>query len=158
MPTEIERKFLVSGRGWRTATGQRISQGYLNRDKRRTVRVRLAGEIAFLTVKGITIGASRTEFEYQIPVDHAEAMLRLCDGPVIEKIRHRVVHSGVVWEIDEFFGDNAGLVVAEVELESEQQDIDLPAWVTQEVTEDPRYFNSNLATRPFNLWSSAGDT
>lgn len=154
MGTEIESKFLVTGTDWRTADGQRIVQGYLNRDKQRTVRVRIAGAQAFLTIKGMTSGATRAEFEYPIPLADAEALLALCDGPLIDKIRHRVDHAGLVWEIDEFSGDNAGLVVAEVELSDEDQAVALPPWVTTEVTADSRYFNSSLATHPFKQWAS----
>ena len=154
MGTEIERKFLVTGTDWRTADGQRIVQGYLNRDKQRTVRVRIAGAQAFLTIKGMTSGATRAEFEYPIPLADAEALLALCDGPLIDKIRHRLDREGLVWEVDEFFGDNAGLVVAEVELSSEDQTVALPSWVTTEVTADSRYFNSSLATHPFRRWAS----
>jgi CYTH domain-containing protein len=152
MPAEIERKFLVSGSSWRSASGQRISQGYLNKDKLRTVRVRIAAPKAFLTVKGITTGASRAEFEYEIPIEDAEAMLALCDGPIIEKVRHKVEYQGLTWEVDEFFGQNAGLVVAEVELMAEDQKFNPPPWTTKEVTTDPRYYNSSLATNPFTLW------
>lgn len=153
MAVEIERKFLVSGADWRTANGQRIVQGYLNRDKQRTVRVRISGAQAFLTIKGMTSGATRAEFEYPVPLADAEALLALCDGPLIDKIRHRVEYAGLVWEVDEFAGDNAGLVVAEVELSSEDQAVDLPPWVTTEVTSDRRYFNSSLATHPFTRWA-----
>ncbi len=152
MPTEIERKFLVTGTEWRQANGVRFSQGYLNRDKERTVRVRLAGEQAFLTIKGLTTGASRSEFEYQIPVADAEQLLKLCDGPIIQKVRYSVVYKGFKWEVDEFLGENAGLVIAEVELESEGQQFDRPVWLGREVSDDPRYFNSNLATNPYSAW------
>lgn len=154
MSTEIERKFLVSGTSWRTATGQRICQGYLNRDKHRTVRVRMAGQQAYLTIKGLSAGATRAEFEYAIPLEDAQALLALCDGPLIDKVRHLVVHEGLTWEVDEFLGDNAGLVVAEVELLSENQEVPLPPWATEEVTTDPRYFNSSLATHPYSRWST----
>lgn len=157
MPIEIERKFRVTGTVWRTADGQRICQGYLNRDQHRTVRVRVAGAQAFLTIKGVTTGATRAEFEYAIPLADAEALLALCDGPLIDKVRHRVEHGGLLWEVDEFLGDNAGLVVAEVELASEGQAITLPPWVTEEVTTDSRYFNSSLATHPFNRWDPSKD-
>lgn len=155
MPVEIERKFLVTGTAWRSPDGQRIVQGYLNRDKARTVRVRIAGPLAFLTIKGATTGASRAEFEYPVPLADAEALLGLCDGPLIDKVRHRVAFGGLLWEVDEFLGDNAGLVVAEVELASEDQAVDLPPWVGEEVTHDHRYFNSNLATHPFSQWRGA---
>jgi len=152
MPAEIERKFLVNGNGWRQGQGIRICKGYLNPDKERTVRVRLAGEKAFLTVKGMNIGATRAEYEYPIPVSHAEELLKICDGPVLEKNRYAVDHNGLIWEVDEFLGENEGLIVAEVELKSEDQSFDRPEWVGQEVTDDPRYFNSNLCAHPFSKW------
>ena len=152
MAIEIERKFRVTGTGWRTADGVRYTQGYLNRDKARTVRVRLAGQQAWLTIKGATSGATRAEFEYAIPVADAAALLQLCDGPLIDKTRHTQTVRNTVWEVDEFHGDNSGLVVAEVELASEEQPFDRPDWLGEEVTHDPRYFNSALITRPFNSW------
>jgi CYTH domain-containing protein len=152
MGIEIERKFLVNGTAWRHGDGVRFSQGYLNRDKERTVRVRLAGEKAFLTIKGVSVGASRAEFEYEIPASDAEQLLKLCDGPVIEKIRRVIQLEGATWEVDEFLGENAGLVVAEIELHSEDQAFDRPEWLGEEVTHDSRYFNSCLATHPFTRW------
>jgi adenylate cyclase len=152
MATEIERKFIVEGTSWRQGTGVRFSQCYLNRDKERTVRVRIAGDKAFLTVKSLTRGASRAEFEYEIPVADAEQLLELSDGPVIEKNRYRIVHDGSTWEVDEFLGDNAGLVVAEIELTSEDQPFSRPPWLGREVTHDSRYFNSNLAGYPYSQW------
>jgi adenylate cyclase len=152
VPVEIERKFLVSGTKWRRTKGIRYSQGYLNHNKERTVRIRLTEEKAFLCVKGIITGASRMEFEYEIPASDAEQMLNICEDQIIEKIRHTVFHKGLKWEIDEFFGDNAGLIIAEVELESESQIFDKPDWLGLEVTDDPRYFNSNLAVNPYNKW------
>ena len=152
MAIEIERKYLVTGTDWRQATGIRLSQGYLNRDKERTVRVRIAGDTAFLTIKGATHGASRAEFEYAVPLHDAEQMLALSDGPVVEKIRHKVFYQGLTWEVDEFLGENLGLVVAEVELEREDQPFEKPQWVGDEVTHDPRYYNSNLATHPYSAW------
>lgn len=156
MAVEIERKFLVTGDAWRTAPGTRYSQGYLNRDKSRTVRVRIAGDQGFLTIKGVSVGATRAEFDYPVPLADAEAMLLLCDGPVVRKTRHVVVHAGMAWEVDAFEGDNAGLVVAEIELASEDQAFALPDWVGAEVTGDARYFNSNLAVRPFRTWNNGG--
>jgi CYTH domain-containing protein len=156
MPLEIERKFLVLGDAWRSAPHRYICQGYLNRDKGRTVRVRIAGEDAWLTIKGPSNGAVRAEFEYAVPVEDARQMLALCERPLIEKNRHLVQHQGHTWEVDEFLGDNAGLVVAEIELESEQEAFELPAWVGAEVTQDARYFNSNLATHPYSQWKVAG--
>lgn len=152
MPIEIERKFLVSGTNWRQSEGVRYRQGYLNLDKERTVRVRLTEKQAFLCVKGISTGASRSEFEYEIPTDDAEQLLKLCTGSTIQKVRHTMICAGTKWEIDEFLGDNTGLVIAEVELESENQFFEKPEWVGMEVTHDPRYFNSNLAVNPYKNW------
>lgn len=152
MATEIERKFLVRGEGWRQAAPREIRQGYLNRDKQRTVRVRIAGERAYLTVKGMAKGLARPEFEYEIPLADAEQMLSLCDGPLLEKRRHVLKHADTTWEVDEFLGENAGLIVAEVELEDEHQSFERPDWLHTEVTDDPRYLNSNLSVHPFNRW------
>jgi len=155
MPLEIERKFLVTGYAWRSADGVLYRQGYLNRDKQRTVRVRIAGQQAFLTIKGVSTGATRVEFEYGIPVGEAAQLLALCDGPLIEKTRHRITAGRHVWEVDEFHGDNAGLVVAEIELGSEDEAFEQPDWVAAEVTEDARYYNSNLAVKPFREWGES---
>lgn len=154
MATEIERKFLVLSDGWRTTDGVLYRQGYLNRDKLRTVRVRQAGDQAFLTIKGKTTGISRMEFEYPIPVAEAQDLLALCDGGLIEKIRHKIDYAGLTWEVDEFLGANAGLVVAEVELTTTEQAIELPAWVGVEVSNDPKYYNSNLSSSPFLSWQA----
>lgn len=155
MGVEIERKFLVCGDAWRQAgTGQRLVQGYLNRDKARTVRVRVAGDAAFLTIKGVSIGATRAEFEYAIPWNDAQALLALCEGPLVDKTRYRIPAGDVVWEVDEFAGDNAGLVVAEVELPSEDAPFARPDWLGEEVTHDARYFNSNLAQHPYGRWKN----
>ena len=155
MATEIERKFLVHGEEWRQGTPTRLRQGYLNRDKERTVRVRIAGSRAYLTIKGLTKGFSRPEFEYQIPLGDAEALLTLCDGPPLEKNRYTVKHAGAVWEIDEFLGTNAGLVIAEIELKDERQTFQPPSWLSTEVTHDPRYLNSNLTAVPYSTWRQA---
>ncbi len=152
MAMEIERKFLVTGFGWRDADPTYYCQGYLNRDKYRTVRVRIAGDSGVLTVKGLITGASREEYEYSIPLEDAQGLLALCDGPVVEKNRRVIKHCGLNWEIDEFLGDNQGLVIAEVELVSEHQEFEIPEWVGREVTEDARYFNSNLSTSPYTTW------
>jgi CYTH domain-containing protein len=151
---EIERKFLVKTDEWRgQAAGKRYRQGYLSTVKERTVRVRTAGEKGFLTIKGITVGASRPEYEYEIPVGDADEMLDgLCEKPLIEKTRYRIPDAGLTWEVDEFEGDNAGLITAEVELKDENQSVSLPAWIGQEVTGDPRYFNANLVAKPFTKW------
>jgi adenylate cyclase len=152
MGSEIERKFLVQGEGWRQGARQRLCQCYLNRDKERTVRVRIAGDKAFLTIKGANRGATRSEFEYEIPVKDAEQLLTLGDGPTIEKNRHVIDYEGSRWEVDEFLGDNAGLVVAEIELSSEDQTFSRPPWLSREVTHDSRYYNSNLAAHPYRQW------
>lgn len=154
MGVEIERKFLVTGDGWRQPPERqtRFSQGYLSSDAARTVRVRLAGERAFLTIKGATQGATRAEFEYAIPPADALALLKMCDGPVVEKVRHLCEYAGMTWEVDEFLGANAGLVVAEIELEAEDQPFARPGWLSEEVTGDARYVNANLAVHPFTSW------
>jgi adenylate cyclase len=154
MAQEIERKFLVAGDSWKDgAKGTLIRQGYLSVSKDCTVRVRIAGGKGFLTVKGASRGIVRTEFEYAIPADDAAAMLgALCDRPPIEKTRWVVPFKGFTWEVDEFHGANAGLVVAEVELAAADAVPELPPWAREEVSSDPRYFNSNLATRPFTTW------
>lgn len=152
MALEIERKFLVTGTAWREAASVRYAQGYLNRDKHRTVRVRVAGEAAFLTIKGLTQGATRAEFEYPIPVADAQALLGLCEGPLIEKTRYVVQVGTTTWEVDEFHGENAPLVVAEVELTSEDAAFERPDWLGEEVTHDARYFNASLSQLPFQRW------
>jgi CYTH domain-containing protein len=155
MGIEIERKFLVVGDDWRAAPALPYAQGYLNRDKQRTVRVRVVEDRAWLTIKGANAGATRAEFEYPIPLADAEQLLALCDGPLVRKTRRIVVHAGASWEIDEFEGDNAGLVVAEIELASEDAAFERPPWLGAEVTHDARYFNSNLATAPYSTWPPA---
>jgi CYTH domain-containing protein len=152
MAKEIERKFLVKEGIWRHAKGTQYRQGYLNSAKERIVRVRTIDDKGYLTIKGITVGASRMEFEYEIPQQDANELLKICEKPLIEKIRYKVEDGGVVWEVDEFSGDNQGLIVAEVELQIEDQQFPKPDWVVEEVTGDPRYFNSNLIKNPYTLW------
>jgi CYTH domain-containing protein len=154
MGKEIERKYLVKSNEWKNlAKGTSYRQGYLSTVKERTVRVRTIDEKGFLTIKGITVGASRAEYEYEIPAKDADAMLsNLCEKPLIEKNRYKIGHAGMTWEVDEFFGDNDGLIVAEVELAAEDQKIELPSWIGEEVTSDPRYFNSNLTKNPYKNW------
>jgi adenylate cyclase len=154
MAKEIERKFLVRGNTWRGQDGgKRYRQGYLSTVKERTVRVRTTGDKGFITIKGESVGATRSEYEYEIPlVDVNEMLDRLCERPLIEKTRYRVSHEGLVWEIDEFEGDNRGLIMAEIELKDETQSVTLPGWIGQEVTGDPRYFNANLVANPFSQW------
>lgn len=154
MGQEIERKFLVGNDSWRAgASGIRFRQGYLSTDPQRTVRVRLEGDRGMLTIKGLSRGLSRAEFEYPIPAAEAATLLdTLCLRPLIEKTRYRVEHGGHLWEIDEFSGDNAGLVLAEVELSSEDEQVELPPWAGPEVSTDPRYYNANLVRHPFRSW------
>lgn len=167
MPIEIERKFLVRGDAWRAAAHEAIpmAQGYLNDQaavtmplegrgaQRASVRVRIAGEAAFLNIKSREVGRSRQEFDYPIPAQDARALLALCVGGMIDKRRHLLRHGGHLWEIDEFLGENAGLVVAEIELGAVDEAFERPAWLGVEVTELPRYYNLALATRPYSQWS-----
>jgi CYTH domain-containing protein len=155
MAQEIERKFLVQGDAWREGA-QRvlIRQGYLNADGARTVRVRTKGDHAYVTIKGPQVAFTRPEYEYEIPSDDANEILdHLCMRPLIEKWRHLVHFAGMLWEVDEFLNENAGLIVAEVEMRDASQQVELPAWVGQEVTGDFRYTNSNLVKRPFATWN-----
>lgn len=148
MPVEIERKFRVTGEGWRLSAdaGRRFRQGYVAHGDQGSVRVRLAGDRAWLTLKSVRLGLMRHEFEYEIPLADAEEMLtQLCAGPVIEKTRYRVPHAGKIWEVDIFDGPAAGLVLAEVEMRHAGEWIDLPGWVGEEVTDDPRFRNSAIA-------------
>jgi adenylate cyclase len=154
MGIEIERKFLVNGEAWKDlSTGTTYRQGYLSTEKERTVRVRTINDKGFLTIKGLTRGASRAEFEYDIPADDANQLLdELCLKPLIEKKRYKIQHDGLIWEVDAFFGENDGLIVAEIELESEDQMFTKPEWVGAEVTGDPRYYNANLIANPYKNW------
>lgn len=154
MGSEVERKYLVLGDAWRAlAPGELYRQGYLSSVKERTVRVRTTAGAAYITIKGITVGATRAEYEYEIPLDEANAMLdSLAERPIVEKRRHRIPVGDVVFEVDEFLGDNAGLVVAEVELQSEEQAFERPVWLGEEVTDDPRYYNVNLVKHPYSAW------
>jgi CYTH domain-containing protein len=155
MATEIERKFLVKGEEWRSlGTGTIYRQGYLSTKQGCSVRVRLVGNQGYLTIKGLTEGFSRAEYEYPIPAEDAQEMLDiLCEGPLIEKTRYKIEFAGLTWEVDEFAAENQGLIVAEVELTDAKQIIELPNWVGNEVSDDPRYYNVNLTQHPFNRWS-----
>jgi adenylate cyclase len=146
MGTEIERKFRVVGDAWRSlGTPVRIVQGYLSRDKERVVRVRTADDQGFLTIKGITRGATRAEFEYEVPLEDASHMLRtLCIKPLIEKTRYYVRLNGLVWHVDEFHRPQSGLVIAEIEIPSEDFAFEHPDWLGEEVTGDPSYYNQNM--------------
>ncbi|MDF7676503.1 CYTH domain-containing protein [Neisseriaceae bacterium ESL0693] len=154
MAQEIERKFLVINDHWRTeATGILYRQAYLNTDKQRTVRIRIIGEQAFITIKGITRDICRLEFEYPIAVEDAHTMIdQLAHRPIIEKYRYQIKQQDLIWEIDEFLGENQGLIIAEVELSHPDQKLVLPEWIGAEVSHDPRYFNNNLVTHPFQSW------
>lgn len=155
MGKEIEKKFLVSHDGWRKQVSQSFTlrQGYLSTDPERTVRIRTRGNTGVLTIKGKTIGISRPEFEYIIPLADALDMLQLCTGAVIEKERHLVTIDELSWEVDVFAGDNLGLVLAEVELRHENQHVNLPSWIGREVSHNKHYFNASLAKYPFCDWS-----
>ena len=153
MGQEIERKFLPASDDWRgLATGTSYRQGYLCANREQTVRVRLAGDTGFITIKGPTQGISRAEFEYPIPVADARELLELCSLPLIEKTRYRIDCAGLVWEVDEFFGENLGLVLIEVELSSPEQRVLLPDWVGEEVSGDARYTNAMLSRYPYASW------
>jgi len=156
MKQEIERKFLVKGNAWRAraTSARRLRQGYLCVDPGRTVRVRVAGDQAWLTIKGASTGAARAEYEYPLPLAEANRLLdELCLQPIIDKTRHLVPHEGLTFEVDVFHGENDGLVLAELELEDAGATIALPAWIGAEVTGDERYFNAYLVRRPFKSWS-----
>ena len=155
MGIEIERKYLVASLDWKTEQeGVLYRQGYLYQAPERTVRVRVAADRAFLTIKGVPQGLVRPEFEYEIPLEDRHELLELCHGSLIEKFRYKINVGGKTWEVDEFLGENKGLVVAEIELESETEDFLLPVWIGKEVSGDPRYSNSSLVAYPFSAWNS----
>ena len=160
MGIEIERKFLVRNTDWKTlvAASHSCTQGYIALEGSGSVRVRVLGNKGFLTLKGPRIGLRRTEFEYEIPKAEAEVLLEsFCDEAHISKIRHEVNYGGNVWEIDEFTGENAGLTLAEVELDQEDQSVSLPDWIGKEVSEDVRFFNARLARHPITTWLAKPD-
>lgn len=153
MGVEIERKFLLAGDGWRAlGTAVPMRQGYLSSDKARVVRVRIEGDHAYITIKGKSSGVTRGEWEYPVPVADAEELLALCEQPLVEKVRRRIEYQGHTWEVDEFFGVNQGLVVAEIELKAEDEAFAKPGWIGEDVTDDPRYYNSSLVKKPFTAW------
>ena len=154
MALEIERKFLVHGSPWITLPqGALMRQGYLLASPERVVRVRIEGEQAMLTIKGAMQGIVRGEWEYPIPLVDAAELLKLCEQPLIEKYRYRIPYADMLWELDVFIGDNAGLVVAEIELYSATQTFQKPDWIAEEVTHDARYLNSNLLRHPYSSWA-----
>jgi adenylate cyclase len=155
MATEIERKFLLRDDSWRAVAdaGVVMRQGYLAGSERASVRVRVAGDQANINIKSATLGVTRTEYEYPIPLDEANALLdTLADGPLIEKTRYHVAHGSHTWEIDVFAGDNQGLVVAEIELGDPDEAFERPAWLGDEVSDDPRYYNVCLVKHPYKDW------
>ncbi|MDH5546035.1 MAG: CYTH domain-containing protein [Gammaproteobacteria bacterium] len=156
MAKEIERKFTVIHDGWKAqaTASSRFRQGYMGNDDKASIRVRLENDRAFLNIKSATLGIQRHEYEYEIPVSDAEEMLdQLCRKPLIEKVRHFVEFEGNTWEVDVFEGDNAGLVVAEIELEDEQETFSVPDWAGEDVSHDTRYYNVCLVKHPYKDWS-----
>ncbi|MGO4919468.1 CYTH domain-containing protein [Maribacter spongiicola] len=153
---EIERKFLVKSDDYKSVASSktRIVQGFLNTDPNRTVRVRIRGDIGFITVKGKSneTGTSRFEWEKEIPVDEAESLMKLCEKGILEKSRYEISVGQHTYEVDEFYGDNLGLTVAEIELSSENENFKKPDWLAEEVTGNVKYYNSQLSKFPFNLW------
>ena len=158
MGVEIERKFKVNNTFCPTGVGTPMAQGYLSRDPKRTVRIRTAGIQGFLTIKGETHGASRCEYEYEIPHAEAQELLALCDAPLVEKTRYVETVAGFRWEVDVVHGANEGLVVAEIELADEAQEFPLPTWAGAEVTGVRRYYNAALIAHPYGAWSTAERT
>ena len=154
MATEIERKFLVKDDGWREGVhrSQQLRQGYLVSDEVRSVRIRISDKTAQLNIKSGTLGVSRSEFEYVIPLEDARQLLELCRQPLLEKTRHLVRHGEHIWEVDVFEGANQGLVVAEVELSEPQESFQMPPWAGEEVSHDTRYYNSCLVEHPYRDW------
>lgn len=158
MPQEIEHKFLLKKDLWRgqVQRSARMTQGYLQSSPASSIRVRIVGEQAFLNIKSATLGIARQEYEYPIPLAEAEQILAtLCEKPFIDKTRHYVEHAGHTWEIDEFHGDNAGLLVAEIELGAVDEVFERPEWVGDDVSHEPKYYNSCLVKKPFSQWNSA---
>lgn len=156
MPLEIERKFLVDTAKWNPSVqGKRLVQAYLSIEPNPTVRIRIAGEKAFVTIKGRTKSISRPEFEYEIPEADAQEMMKLAISNPVEKTRYKVMHEGFLWEVDVFSGRNEGLVLAEIELESEDQMFPCPEWLLNEVSGDRKYYNSYLSEHPFQEWKDA---
>ncbi len=154
MGQEIEKKFLISNNSWRElGRGEVYCQGYLNSEKGRTVRIRTIGERGILTIKGPNVDGAKLEYEYDIPISDALEMLeRLCHKPLIKKTRYKIKHRNFVWEVDEFSGENEGLLFAEIELESLDQSFERPEWIGKEVTDDSRYYNANLVNNPYSNW------
>lgn len=155
MPQEIERKYLVNKKEWEAfdkPVGKTIKQAYLLNEIEKTIRVRIKGDKGFLTIKGKTEGVTRTEFEYEIPFQDAEQLMKLYGKQSIEKVRYEITIANHIWEVDVFEGKNDGLIVAEIELQNENEAFEIPHWVAQEVSDDARYYNANLIHHPFKSW------
>jgi adenylate cyclase len=154
MGLEIERKFLIKNDSWKNEIKKTVSirQGYLNSEVERTVRIRIQGEQGVLTIKGKNQNVTRKEFEYQIPLDDALNLLSMCEKPIIEKTRFLIPSNRSTWEIDVFDGENKGLVIAEIELTSEEESFDIPNWLGEEVSSESKYYNSSLITNPYSNW------
>ena len=155
MKVEIERKFLVETQDWKKLIVEKhsIQQGYLNTDKSCNVRVRIMNTVAFITIKGKRINTVRPEFEYEIPLNDAESILKLTKNSIIKKTRFTINHQGQIWEIDQFEGDNQGLVIAEIELKQIDEAISLPDWIGTEISNDERFYNRSLSINPFKNWN-----
>ena len=155
MKVEIERKFLVKNQDWKKLIVEKhsIQQGYLNTDKSCNVRVRIMNNLAFITIKGKRVNTARPEFEYEIPLNDAESILKLSKNSIIKKTRFTVNHKGQIWEIDQFEGDNQGLVIAEIELKQKDEAISLPNWIGTEISNDERFYNLSLSSNPFKNWN-----
>ena len=155
MGLEIERKFLVNKEKWNNVEKPMknlFRQGYLSTDSNKTIRVRLTDSNGYITIKGSSVGATRKEFEYEIPKKEAEELLDNFSVSELKKIRYKILYKGKLWEVDEFLGDNNGLIVAEIELTSESENFELPDWIDREVTGEEKYYNSNLSVNPFKKW------
>jgi adenylate cyclase len=155
MGLEIERKYLVNKEKWNSIEKPKktlFRQGYLLTDPNKTIRVRLTDSKGYLTIKGLSVGATRPEFEYEIPRDEAEQLLDNFSVSDLKKIRYEILFKDKLWEVDEFLGDNLGLIVAEIELKSESETFELPDWIDREVTGEEKYYNSNLSINPFVKW------
>lgn len=155
MPVEIERKFLLNSAEWEKLekpAGNFYRQGYLSNEPAKTIRVRQTDDKGYLTIKGLSVGAARAEYEYEIPHSEAGELLDKFAVSELSKLRYKIMYGGKLWEVDEFKGDNAGLLVAEIELSSEDEKFDLPPWIGEEVTGEEKYYNSNLSVRPYSKW------
>lgn len=157
MGWEIERKFIVNKKEWEKISkprGKHLQQGYLLTDPEKTIRIRITDDKAYLTIKGITKGATRKEFEYEIPKSDANELLMNFSVSGLTKTRYKMRYKGKTWEVDEFLGDNTGLIMAEIELKRENEEIEIPEWIDKEVTAEEKYYNSNLSVNPYKNWKS----